>query len=221
MGGGQLKESGGGMMNEAEFKRTAERMGVKPVSLTPVKQGGFEGAKAIFAFDDVNKIRVDQDPNLAGSSSGKFGSEPTSSNPIRFALTRQGATSTLKIAIDEKQVSGATAKAGATAGADPSANLDQVDPAMMQMVKTLFQGFKVAIDLELDGKIVSTNADYVNGSRITLLELDMAGIFEDEAKLRALQSKFGPGSTISEVKPYLKDVRGVKINHPTLTIEFR
>jgi hypothetical protein len=92
---------------------------------------------------------------------------------------------------------------------------------MMQMVKTMFQGFKIAIDLEVDGKIVKTNADYVNGSRVTLLELDMAGLFEDEAKLKALQSKIGPGASISEIKPYLKDVKGVKINHPSLTIEYR
>ena len=53
----------------------------------------------------------------------------------------------------------------------------------MQMVKTMFQGFKVLIDVEVEGKIVKTNADYVNGSRVTLLELDMATLFEDEAAL--------------------------------------
>ena len=61
------------------------------------------------------------------------------------------------------------------------------------MVKAMFQGFKVGVDLEVEGKIVKTNADYVNGSRITLLEIELAGLFEDEAKLKALQSKFGPG----------------------------
>jgi hypothetical protein len=105
--------------------------------------------------------------------------------------------------------------------AKPMPSTDDIDPAMMQMVKTMFQGFKIAIDLEVDGKIVKTNADYVNGSRVTLLELDMAGLFEDEAKLKALQSKLGPGASISEIKPYLKDVKGVKINHPSLTIEYR
>ena len=49
----------------------------------------------------------------------------------------------------------------------------------------------------------------------------MAGLFEDEAKLKALQSKIGPGASISEIKPFLKDVKGVKINHPSLTIEYR
>src|SRR5687768_5967994 len=63
MGASQTKESGG-VLNEAEFKRAGERMGVRPVSLTPMKEGGFEGAKAIYAFDDITKVRVDQDPQL-------------------------------------------------------------------------------------------------------------------------------------------------------------
>jgi hypothetical protein len=214
MGPGQTKESEG-VLNEAEFKRAGERMGMRPVSLTPMKDGNFQGAKAIYAFDDISKVRVDQDPQMAGASGGKFAAVAANSNPIRFALTKNGETSVLTISVDEKVASEATAKA------QQAPNLDQVDPAMMQMIKTLFDGFRVGIDLEVDGKIVKTNADYVNGSRITLLEVDMASVFADEAKLKALQSKIKPGASLSELRPYLKDINGVKVNHPTVTIEYR
>jgi hypothetical protein len=213
---GQMKENVPGTLSEAELKATAERIGARPVSVTPIKEGGFEGSKAIFAFDDITKIRVDQDPALGGAAS-KLGGGSSNKNPIRFGFTKQGGSSVLTITFDEKQASAAMAKSDAK----PLPTTDDIDPAMMQMVKTMFQGFKIAIDLEVDGKIVKTNADYVNGSRVTLLELDMAGLFEDEAKLKALQSKIGPGASISEIKPYLKDVKGVKINHPSLTIEYR
>jgi hypothetical protein len=85
----------------------------------------------------------------------------------------------------------------------------------------MFDGFNVAIDLAVDGKIVETNADYVTGSRITLLEVDMDSVLADEAKLRALQSQVKPGMSLSDIRPYLKDIKGVKVNHPTVTIEFR
>ena len=211
MGGGQIKESGG-MLNEAEFKRVGERMGVRPVSLTPLKEGGFEGGKAIYAFDDITKVRVDQDPQVRSAGVTASGS---SSNPIKFGLSRQGASSVLTITVDEKAADSATARA------QDAPSLDSIDPAMMQMIKTMFDGFRILIDVEVDGKIVKTNADYVEGSRVTLLEVDMAGVFADEAKLKALQSKVQPGSTISELRPYLKDIKGVKINHPAVTIEFR
>ncbi len=210
MGGGQVKQSGG-MLDEAEFKRAGERMGVRPVSLTPMKEGGFEGAKAIYAFDDISKVRVDQDPHLGGADAGKA----ASSNPIRFGLTRQGGTSVLSITVDEKAADEATTRA------QEAPSLESIDPALMTMIKTMFDGFRILIDVEVDGKIVKTNADYVNGSRITLLEVDMAGVFADEAKLKTLQSKVKPGASISELRPYLKDIKGVKVNHTAVTIEFR
>lgn len=212
--GAAADKGSSGVLNEAEFKRSAERMGVRPVSLTPVKDGNFEGAKAIYAFDDISKVRVDQDPQVAGAT-GKFTSSSASSNPIRFAMTKQGAASVLTISVDEKVAAEATSKAQAA----PS--LDKIDPSMMQMIKTMFDGFHVLIDVEVDGTIVKTNADYVNGSRITLLEVDMEGVFADEDKLKALQSKIKPGASLSELRPYLKDIKGVKVNHPTVTIEYR
>jgi hypothetical protein len=135
-------------------------------------------------------------------------------------MAKQGANSVLTITFDERQADAAAAKVGASAGSKEATDA-AMDPAMMAMVKTMFQGFKIGVDLQVEGKIVKTNADYVNGSRITLLEVELAGLFEDEAKLKALQSKFGPGTKLSEIRPYLKDVKGVKINDPNLTIEFR
>ena len=207
--GGQAKQSGG-VLNEAEFKRAAERMGVRPVSLTPLTEGGFEGAKAVYAFDDITTVRVDQDPQPAGPSASA-----SSRSPIKFGLARQGATSVLTITVDEQAADSATARA------QDAPSLDTIDPAMMQMIKTMFDGFRILIDVEVDGTIVKTNADYVTGSRITLLEVDMAGVFADEAKLKTLQSKVRPGASISELRPYLKDIKGVKVNHPSITIEYR
>jgi hypothetical protein len=213
MGGkGEIKESGG-VLNEAEFKRSAERMGVRPVSLTPMKEGGFEGAKAVYAFDDITKVRVDQDPPM-GSASGATVKPTSTTTPIKFAFAKQGGNSVLTVMVDEKTAAPGTKSSSPTTP-------DKIDPAMMQMIKNMFQGFKVLIDIEVDGKIVKTNADYVNGPKVTLLELDMQQLFENEAALAALQSKVGPGATIAEVRPYLKDVKGVKINNPTVTIEFR
>ena len=56
----------------------------------------------------------------------------------------------------------------------------------------MFQGFKVNIDLQVDGKIVKTNADHVKGSKVTLLEMDLGALLADEAKLREVQKVLGP-----------------------------
>jgi hypothetical protein len=103
----------------------------------------------------------------------------------------------------------------------PRGGPDMTDPTVLNMVKTMFDGFKVSIDLEVAGSIVKTNAEYVNGSRITLLEMDLAQLFQDTEKLKALQGKIGPGASLSEVKPYLRDVKGIKVDGPTVTVEFK
>lgn len=204
-------------MNEADLKRTAERMGkgVRLVSTEPIRSGGFEGAKAIFAFDDINQVQVSQNPDLGGGPGGMMGAEPKTEDPVHFKLARQGGTSVLTIAFQDRP-----SKGGRDAG-QSSDMPDMSDPMMMGMIKAMFQGFKINIDLEIVGSIVKTNAEYVNGSRITLLEMDMNALLADEAKFKALQSKLGPSASLAELKPYLKDIKGIKVDGPTITVEFR
>ena len=214
-GGNQLN---GPMMNKADLERAATQMGkgVRLVSSEPIKgDAGFEGTKAIFAFDDINEIQVSQGPSMG--SGGARSAEPTSDDPVRFKLTRNGGTSTLSINFIDKP--GAGAKPGATP--DPGDMPDLTNPMIMNMMKTMFQGFKINIGLEVVGTIVKTNAEYVAGPRITLLEMDMAALLADEAKLKALQGKLGPNASLSEVKPYLKDVKGIKIDGPSINVQFR
>ena len=69
------------------------------MSSEPVKgDAGWEGTKAIFAFDDINKVQVSQGPSMSGGTRSRARSaEPTNDDPVRFKLTKSGATSTLSI----------------------------------------------------------------------------------------------------------------------------
>jgi len=206
-----------GALNEADLKRTAARMGegVTYVSAEPVKSpDGFEGSKAIYAFTDVTKLRVDQDPNLSGSTTGGISTPPKDSNPVTFAFAKAGGVNTLTVSLKDEPKADAKAPA-------PTGGPDMDNPQMMEMMKSMFKGFKVSIDVVVAGAIVKTNADHVSGSRVTLLEMDMETLLKDEAKLKELQKVLGPGASVSELKPYLKDVKGLKINDPVVTIAFK
>lgn len=220
-----LKGIGGGaqptapMSNRAELERTAARMGkgVKLVSTEPIKgANGFEGTRATFSFDDINQVEISQDPNMGGGDPGR---EPAgkSESPVKFDFSRNGGTSTLKINIADR----APGTAKPETSAPPSDMPDLTNPMIMGMIKTMFQGFKINIDLEVAGAIVKTNAEYVTGPRITLLEMDMAALLADEAKLKALQGKISPDASFSDIKPYLKDIKGIKLDGPSITVEFK
>jgi hypothetical protein len=61
--------------------------------------------------------------------------------------------------------------------------------------------------------VVKTNAPYVNGSRITLMQMDFDKLLENEAALQKLQQTTDP--------KLLKDIPGLKIvTDPKVTIEF-
>jgi len=221
MGGGGQGGPTGPMMNTADLERTAQRMGkgVRLVSSEPFKgEAGFEGVKAIFSFDDINQIQVSQGPSLSGGTGDARSSEPTTDDPVRFKLTRTGGTSTLAINFVDRPAAGRVETPNAAGGGDMP---DFSNPMIMGMIKTMFQGFKINVGLEVIGSIVKTNAEYVAGPRITLLELDVASLLADEAKFKALQGKLSPEASLSEVKPYLKDIKGIKIDGPSISVEFR
>lgn len=206
------------VVNKADLERTAARMGpgVRLLSATPTKGAdGFEGVKAIFAFDDINQVQVSQDRGMSGGTGGGMSPEPSGNDPVKFRLTRSGGTSVLTIAVNDKP------GGGAESSADTGDMPDLTNPMMMNMIKTMFAGFKINIALEVAGAITKTNAEYVNGSHITLLEMDMAALLADEAKFKALQSKLGPNASLTEVKPYLKDIKGIKVDGPSITVEFK
>lgn len=216
---GADKQMGGTGVNKADLERTAARMGkgVRLVSAEPAKgANGFEGSTAVFAFDDINQIQVNTGPSMSGSTDGRVSAEPTTEDPVRFTLTRAGGTSTLTIAFIDKPGGGK-----GDASASPMSDMDLTNPMMMGMIKSMFAGFKINIDLEVAGAIVKTNAEYVTGSRLTLLEMDMDSLLADEAKLKALQGKLGPDASLSALKPYLKDIKGIKIDGPTINVEFK
>ncbi len=217
MPGGNTQVAGGGV-NQADLERTAASMGkgVRLVSAEPFKAAnGFEGSKAIFAFDDINQIQVNQGPGMGGGDSRRT-SEPTSDDPVKFKLTRSGGTSTLTIAFIDQPGGGQ-----ADAGANPMGDMDLTNPMMMGMLKGMFAGFKINIDLQVAGAIVRTNAEYVTGSRVTLLEMDLDSLLADEAKLKVLQGKLGGDMSLSAIKPFLKDIKGIKVDGPSISVEFK
>jgi hypothetical protein len=204
-------------VNEEGLRRTAERMGkgVRLTSTEPASANGFEGVKAIFTFDDINLVQVSQAPDMPGSPGGGMTPARSANEPVKFTLVRQGATSVLTVNFQDKP--GAAAKDARA----PSSMPDMSDPMMMNMIKSMFQGLKIDIALEVVGTIVKTNAEYVTGPRMTLLEMDMNALLADEAKFKALQAKLGPGASLSEVKPFLKDIKGIKIDGPEIRVEFK
>jgi hypothetical protein len=84
----------------------------------------------------------------------------------------------------------------------------------------MFKDMSIRVAVEVVGNIVTTNATYREKSRITLLDMQFGKIFENAAifeKVNAAQPK-----TVSEMKEFLKDIKGLKIemNNPVV-VQFK
>jgi hypothetical protein len=219
---GKPAQTGPTAVNEADLKAAAAKMGegVTFVSATPLKaENGFEGTKAVYAFTDITKLQVDQDPSMAGGTSVQVQRKP--GKPVVFSMAKGANGTTVLTANFTDMQQQAEARAKEQAPPQGTMSPDAISPQMMEMAKAMFNGFKVAIDLEVAGQIVKSSSEYVSGPRVTLLEMDLGELLKDEAKLKEIQAKLGPNPSVSELKPYLAGIKGLKINEPIVTVEFK
>ena len=210
------------MFKEDELKAAAAKMGtgVRYVSSTPAKADGKEGVTAIYAFDDVTKLAVSQGMKAPGKSLDA-GGPPES--PIVFALApAAGGSKVLSIKMPEKDKADMKAAAKKKEKSeDGPPDMKDVPPEMLAMMKGMFQGAKIGIDVEVAGKLVKTNSPYVAGSRITLMEVDLGALMDDPVRFQKLQ-ELGPGASFEEARKVLGDVKGIKLPPgPVTTIEWR
>jgi L-alanine-DL-glutamate epimerase-like enolase superfamily enzyme len=103
--------------------------------------------------------------------------------------------------------------------AEGEADMDS-NPEMMEMLRELYQDMHIGIAVEVDGRITETNASYVDGSTVTLMDIDFAKILEDEEKFRELLN--ANPETVEEMKELVKDNPGIKVEiEESIRISFR
>lgn len=206
----QMKQLGGGA-NTANFDPLSDDVvrdlatgfgtGVRLVSSTPVKNATGEGRDIVFAFDDIAVLRVSQQPPGASALGG-------TGDALAFTLTRRGGTVLLHIGMPG--VSNLTGAVGGPGGAAPA-------PAQLGMLKMLLAGARVSIAVEPTGRLVRTSSPYVEGNRVTLLDLPIDALFADPTLLTRLST----APDAASAQALLAGVPGLKVPaEPEITIEF-
>lgn len=205
----------GDLFDEARIKEQASTFGegVRYVSSEPLAQDGLNGVKAVFAFDDVRLLNL----NNSGSSTGG-----AAMPKLRFDLQRTpDGASTLRIRLPEGTRSGPGGDPAATAPPATTPPRQDIPPEALAMVRNMFKGARLTIGVEVEGAIVTTDAPAREGSRVTVFGLDIEQLLSDPAKFAALQS-MKPGTDFATARKALEGVPGVVLPAtPTVSIEFR
>lgn len=206
------------LFDEAKLKQEAGDMGegVTYVSGKKISTDTFEGYEAVYAFADINKLKLNQNP------SGNVPSDPSESGPeekeeyVTFRFTKgKPATLTVKLPEEESDEKNEAAKP-----AEPRAEEQQQAAMVLAQMKTMFKGMKIAMAIEVEGAVVETNATHVDGSRVTIMELDFGKLLEMPEKLVQF-SQLEPDS-VQDAKEFMKDLPGFKVDmNKELTIKFK
>jgi hypothetical protein len=204
------EKPGNPLFNEQDLRAAAAKMGegVTFVSATPVHTKEAEGSKAVYAFTDITKLRLEQKPSTprgAGAMGGKVpGGTAAEDVAFRFVKTPAGTSRVTVVFPDIKP----GAKAAGQAGQPASKADDPMQAAALAMAKQMMNGLKIAIVLQPVGRLIKTNSPFVQGQQVTLLEVDMSQMAVDDKLLQGVQR----ASSFEEMKAQLKGVKGVKLN---------
>jgi hypothetical protein len=209
----QFAALGGGRAVDPTSEQQARDMastlgpGVTYVSSTPVTTPTGEGRDAIYAFTDVNQLRVATQPAAPGGMTIRTPALTTEADALTFALTHEAnGNRVLHVIVPESKLIDAIATNAATL------------PQQMPMIRSMLAGAQIALTVETAGPVVRASTPYANGNRVTLLEVDLDELLKDPD---ALLARVQAAKTPEEVKAALKDAPGLKMALAReLTIEF-
>ena len=199
MSGDSTKQEEFSLLDEVELRNEAIQLGegVKYVSGEELKDNGREGYRAIYEFEDVNKIKMDQDisdkaPSMGGEN------EETPEDDITFRFTKGDPATLIIFMPKEDEENGFE---------DDSAVEEDVEEWTEEM-KTMMKDFRISIQIDVDGDLVETNASYVDGSTITIMEMSFNELLKDPEQFKKLKNL--DDASYEETKELLKDIPGIK-----------
>jgi hypothetical protein len=202
--------AGGGQAVDPLSEQQAKDMtasigpGVTYVSSEPITSPLGQGRASIYAFTDVSQLRISTQPAAPAGLKIRTQGFTTEPESVTFAMARSpGGNAVLQINVPEPNFLDALGSPNAT--------------AQIGMVKTLLAGARVLLAAEPAGTVVRSSSPYVEGSRVTLLEVDLDEVLKDETLLPRLQA----ATTPDEAKAVVKGAAGLKINlDRAITVEF-
>jgi hypothetical protein len=195
--------------SEAQARSLAAAIGtgVTYVSSTPVKLEKLQGRDTLYAFADVTQLRISEQPNLPAGvklPAAAGGSAP----PISFALDHKPDGNVVLRIIVPRPAIFPTGPNGET----QPPTLEQIT-----MVKQLLAGARLTVTIEPEGRLVQTSSPFVDGNRVTLIDVDIDRAAADPDLAKKLQG----AQTPEETKAAINSIPGLRITlAPEITIEF-
>lgn len=182
------------MLQQAKTKAAdaAAKMG-EGVSVKEVKalnEGGNKGVVVTYTFQDINKLKY-----AFGQGLGDGPAEDEEADPLDISYKDGVLTINNKYEKPE-------------AAEEEEAN-EEMDEASLAMAQQMMGDMRISLSLEFPGGIAETNAEHVEGNKVTMMDMDFGKLIAQQDKFKEFM-KAQPESP-AEAKELLKGVEGVKV----------
>jgi len=195
-------------LDEEELEARAARMG-EGVSLQSTEKLTTEKGKgfmAVFQFQDINKVRINQNPGEnVPTTAQALGGQEVEQEYIQFRFTK-GSPNTLVILAPKLQPKEKTEAEGEKKASEQ----EEDSTVMMDMLRQIYQDMRIGMAVEVQGTIVDSNAAYREGSRITLMEVNFGTLLQDEETFKRLVT--ADPQSLEETKALIKNSPGMKVD---------
>lgn len=178
---------------KAELEARAASMG-EGVVVQSFRKGkntsGWDGHEAVFAFPDINKLRLDMNDAM-GDGGAKDEEEAAADEPeyIEFEM-KDGLLAIRTPSLQkEKEEAGGDQGGAENEAVDPFGDEAGNDPqmAMLAGMAGMFAGARTGYFVEIDGAIAETNALHRKDNLITILRMDLGKIIANAESMKQLE----------------------------------
>lgn len=212
------KASDEGPMKESDLKGRAPDMGrgVTFVSAEKIDTKTAVGVRVTYAFKDINQLAVNPKPAAAMGTAGAGGS---SEDALKFRFKRTpGGNAVVTVVFPKTKPEAAKEEAAAL----PPGSPEGADKDMSMMLMQMFKGLHMGMAVDVEGRVIKTNSPYVEGSKVTLMDIDFDPLLSDEKGFKALSEKIE--KTMGDDRKTMEALKGIKglkiVTEPEVTIEF-
>jgi hypothetical protein len=206
------------MFKEKDLRAKARDLGegVTFVSAEKIETETAAGVRVTYAFKNISLLSVNPRP---GAALGQEGAGASAKEALKFRFSRKANGDSLLTIVFPPKEKGAAKK---PAPPPPPHQSAEQDAQQLAVMKQIFKGMHIGMSVSIDGRIVKTNAPYVSGSTVTLMDIDFDPLLANPQTLKALNAKMeGAEGDDSRMAAALKELPGIRVTlEPEVAVEF-
>jgi hypothetical protein len=182
-------------------------------SSTPIETSDWRGRTTVYAFEDISQLQFSQGEDIDGASPG--GDSPVVT-AFRCSVT-YAPNGNAVLHIKLTQPDWYLPRDPSKPGGGPVLPYEYTVQQTLDAWASRSPGGHVSIAVEPNGRLVRTNSPFVDGNRVTVLEVDVDRALENQSLIARLRA----GRTVDEYWSAIKGVPGLKVTlEREIAIEF-